>query len=68
MKNIHITILRKDQEHREVPWPYDHIPRVGEHFCFSVGVSHVVTDVHYNFLESGGFKAVVTVDAADTQA
>jgi len=62
MHKIKVTVLRADDNHREVDWPYEHIPRVGEHFCFEVGVAHVVSEVAYNAIDGGGFLAVVTVD------
>jgi hypothetical protein len=69
MKKLRITVQRVDNQHREVDWPYDHVPRIGDHFCFSVGVHHVVSNVSYNAIDGGGFVTVVTVDqATDTPA
>ncbi|MGD0258736.1 MAG: hypothetical protein ABSD29_02805 [Verrucomicrobiota bacterium] len=62
-KTPKITLLRADNQHREVVWPYDHIPRVGDRFCFERGIAHVVTLVTFNAIEgSDDFMAVVVVD------
>lgn len=57
-----VKVHRADNNHREIAWPYDHVPRIGEGFCFEVGIRHIVTGVSYNSLDGGGFIAVVTVD------
>jgi hypothetical protein len=67
MKDIKIVIHQADNYHREIPWPYSHIPRVGERFTLDSasekGSQHVVTAVHYNQLPHGSeFLVVVTVD------
>jgi hypothetical protein len=59
-----VTLIRVDNAGQEIAWPYDHIPRVGDRFCFSPGAYHSVKEVRYDASDGGGFTAVVVVDRA----
>lgn len=61
MENIKVVVQQADNDHRELPWPYSHVPRIGERFTIAgVGSKHAVTDVFYNH-NGGDFIAVVVV-------
>ncbi len=61
---LSVKILHSDKPDDDVHWPYDHVPRVGEKFRFGSGRTHIVRDVCYQPVETGGYTAVVTVDLA----
>jgi hypothetical protein len=57
--------LPDDDSENDVPWPYEHIPRVGEKFSFeAAGPFYIVREVQYNFVDGGAFHAVVMLGGA----
>ncbi len=59
IQKLIISVRKADDPAAEVPWPYDHVPRVGETFYFAPEVAQVVREVRYNYVDGGAFHAVV---------
>lgn len=59
IQKLIVSVRRADDPSAEVPWPYGHVPRVGELFFFAPDVVQVVREVRYNYVEGGAFHAVI---------
>ncbi len=64
IQKLSVSVCRTGGSDEEIPWPYEHVPRAGERFSFGQGVIYVVREVQYNFVDGGGFQAVVMIDPA----
>jgi hypothetical protein len=63
MKDIKVLIQPPKPNDKGFDWPYSQIPRVGDKFCFEVGVHLRVGDVFFNQVKGGGdFVAVVVLE------
>ena len=64
MKDIKIRIQIANKNEKPIEWPYPQLPRIGDKFCFEVGVHQRVKDVFFNHVVGGSdFVAVVVLEA-----
>jgi hypothetical protein len=63
MKQITVHIQPPKPNDKGFDWPYAQLPRVGDKFCFEVGVHLRVRDVFFNHVKGGDeFVAVVVLE------
>jgi len=65
IQKLIVSVRKTDGRGRDVAWPYEHVPRVGETFSFASGLFHAVSDVQYKFVDGGAFHALVIVEPTE---